>query len=327
MRELRYIRAINEALHEEMARDETVVILGEDVGMGGGAFGATRGLYERFGPERVMDMPISEAAITGIAAGAAAGGMRPVVEIMFMDFVGLCMDAIVNQIAKLRYLSAGQYVVPVVLRLPAGGGLNAGPQHSQCLEAWFAHVPGLKVVMPSTPYDAKGLLKAAIRDDNPVMVVEHKALYPRLGEVPKKDYVVPIGEATVRRQGKDVTVVATSRMVWEALEAAKILESDGIDVEVIDLVSVVPWDKKTVFASVSKTHKLVIAHEAVRDFGIGAEIAASVAEELLGELDAPIIRVGAPNCPVPFALERFYLPGQKDVIEAVRRIVTRGTFL
>ena len=327
MRELRYIRAINEALHEEMARDEAVVILGEDVGMGGGAFGATRGLYERFGPERVMDMPISEAAITGIAAGAAAGGMRPVVEIMFMDFVGLCMDGIVNQIAKLRYLSAGQYVVPVVLRLPAGGGLNAGPQHSQCLEAWFAHVPGLKVVMPSTPYDAKGLLKAAIRDDNPVMVVEHKALYPRLGEVPEKDYVVPIGEATVRRQGKDVTVVATSRMVWEALEAAKILESDGIDVEVIDLVSVVPWDKKTVFASVSKTHKLVIAHEAVRDFGIGAEIAASVAEELLGELDAPIIRVGAPNCPVPFGLERFYLPGQKDVIDAVRKIVTRGTFL
>ena len=321
MKETRYIRAITEALSEEMARDENVFIIGEDVGGPGGAFSATKDLLEKFGEGRVKDTPISESAIVGLAIGAATQGLRPVAEIMFMDFLPVCMDQIVNQMAKMRYMFGGVYKLPLVLRAPCGGGLNAGPQHSQCLESWFAHVPGLKVVMPATPYDVKGLLKASIRDDNPVLFIENKALYASKGEIPEEEYLVPIGRADVKRVGKDVTVVATSRMVHQALEAAKGLSNEGIDVEVIDLRTISPLDKDTIFASVGKTSKLVIAHEAVKAFGIGAEIAAMVCEEMIDCLDAPILRVGAPFVPVPFNLEKFYLPNSEDVAKAVKKVM------
>jgi pyruvate/2-oxoglutarate/acetoin dehydrogenase E1 component len=323
MKEIRYLWAINEAMREEMERDENVVLIGEDVGIPGGSFGASRGLYDRFGPERVVDTPISEAGIMGLAAGAAACGLRPILEIMFMDFMAVCMDGIANQVAKMRYMFGSQYTIPLVIRTPAGGGLNAGPQHSQCLEAWFAHLPGLKVVMPATPYDMKGLLKSAIRDDNPVIVVENKALHALKGTIPEEEYFVPIGKAEIKRIGTDVTVVATSRMVHESLKAAENLEKEGINLELIDLRSISPWDKATVFESVSKTHRLVIAHEAVKNFGIGAELAATVAEEIIHELDAPIVRVGAPFIPVPFSLEKAYLPNTADVISAVKRTLER----
>jgi pyruvate dehydrogenase E1 component beta subunit len=319
MKEVRYIRAITDALMEEMARDDKVFVIGEDVALPGGSFSATRGLLEAFGAKRVKDTPISESAIVGLALGAATQGLRPVVEIMFMDFLPLCMDQIVNQVAKTRYMFGGQYQVPLVIRTPCGGGLNAGPQHSQCLESWFAHVPGLKVVMPATPYDVKGLLKAAIRDDNPVLFVENKALYGLQGEIPEEDYLVPIGKADVKKPGKDVTVVATSRMVHQSLEAARTLSEEGIEVEVIDLRTISPLDKETIFQSVEKTSRLVVAHEAVKAFGVGAEIAAMVAEEMIDCLDAPILRVGAPFTPVPFNLESFYLPNAEDVIKAVKK--------
>jgi len=321
MKEVRYIRAITEAIREEMARDEAVFVIGEDVAYPGGSFSATRGLLEEFGERRVKDTPISESAIVGLALGAATQGLRPVVEIMFMDFLTVCMDQIVNQVAKTRYMFGGQYRLPITVRTPCGGGLNAGPQHSQCLEAWFAHVPGLKVVMPATPYDVKGLLKTAIRDDNPVLFVENKALYGLKGEIPEEEYLVPIGQARVQRSGKDVTVVATSRMVHQSLEAAGILAKEGIEVEVIDLVTISPLDKETIFKSVEKTSKLVIAHEAVKAFGIGAEISALVCEEMIDCLDAPILRVGAPFTPVPFNLEHHYLPNCEDVIKAVKKVL------
>jgi len=321
MKEVRYIRAITEALREEMARDEAVFVVGEDVAYPGGSFSATRGLLEEFGERRVKDTPISESAIVGLALGAATQGLRPVAEIMFMDFLAVCMDQIVNQVAKARYMFGGQYRLPMVIRTPCGGGLNAGPQHSQCLEAWFAHVPGLKVVMPATPYDVKGLLKTAIRDDNPVLFVENKALYGLKGEIPEEEYLVPIGQADVKRPGRDVTVVATSRMVHQSLEAAQTLAKEGIEAEVIDLMTITPLDKETIFKSVEKTSKLVIAHEAVKAFGIGAEISAMVCEEMIDCLDGPILRVGAPYTPVPFSPERFYLPNAEDVIQAVRKVL------
>ena len=323
MKEIRYIWAINEAIKEEMERDETVFLMGEDVGIPGGSFGASRGLYDLFGPARVVDTPISEAAITGMAAGAAACGLRPIVEIMFMDFMTVCMDGIVNQIAKMRYMFGSQYAVPIVIRTPSGAGLNAGPQHSQSLEAWFAHVPGLKVVMPGTPYDVKGLLKSAVRDDNPVIVVEHKALHALKGIIPEEEYLLPIGKADIKQEGTDVTIVTVSRMVHESLKAAQALAGGGIHAEVIDLLTISPWDRETVFNSVGKTHRLVIAHEAVKTFGIGAEISASVCEEIMDELDAPVIRVGAPSVPVPFSLEKAYLPDSEDVIEAVKKTLDR----
>jgi len=321
MKETRYIKAIAEALHEEMARDENVFIIGEDVGGPGGAFGGTKGLLETYGERRVRDTPISESAIIGLAIGAAAQGLRPVAEIMFADFLPVCMDQIVNQLAKTRYMFGGLFSVPVVIRSPGGGGLNAGPQHSQCLESWFAHVPGLKVVMPSTPYDVKGLLKSAIRDDDPVLFLEHKALYAMKGEVPEEEYLVPIGKADVKRTGGDVTVVTVSRMVHQCLAAAKKLAEEGIDAEVIDLRTVSPLDKETIFSSVEKTSKLVIAHEAVKACGIGAEISAMVCEEMIDHLDGPIVRVGAPFVPVPFNLEHLYLPNADDVIRAVKKVM------
>lgn len=323
MKEIRYIWAINEAIKEEMERDDKVVLIGEDVGTPGGSFGATRGLYDHFGPERIFDTPISEAAITGLAAGAAACGLRPIVEIMFMDFMTICMDGIVNQIAKMRYMFGSQFKVPVVIRTPSGGGLNAGPQHSQSLEAWFAHVPGLKVVMPATPYDVKGLLKSAIRDDNPIVFIEHKALYALKGSIPEKEYLVPIGKADIKKKGTDVTVVAVSKMVHESLKASEILAQDGINIEVIDLLTISPWDRETIFGSVAKTHRLVIAHEAVKNFGVGAEISAAVSEEILDELDAPIMRVGAPFVPIPFSLEKAYLPNAEQIIAAVKKTMER----
>lgn len=321
MRETRYIRAISEALNEEMARDENVFVIGEDVGGPGGAFSATKGLLETYGERRVRDTPISESAVIGLAIGAAAEGLRPVAEIMFADFLTVCMDQIVNQLAKTRYMFGGMYTLPVVIRAPGGGGLNAGPQHSQCLEAWFAHIPGLKVVMPATPYDAKGLLKSAIRDDNPIIFLENKALYSSKGEIPDEEYLVPLGKADVKRAGKDVTVVAASRMVHEALAAAKTLSDDGIDVEVVDLRTISPLDKETIFDSVEKTSRLVVAHEAVKAFGIGAEISAMVSEEMLDYLDAPVLRVGAPFVPVPFNLEKYYLPNAEDVVKAVKTVM------
>lgn len=319
MKEIRYIRAITEALNEEMARDEDVFVIGEDVGGPGGAFSATKGLLETYGERRVKDTPISESAIVGVAIGAAIRGLRPVVEIMFADFLAVCMDQIVNQLAKMRYMSGGMYTLPVVIRTACGGGLNAGPQHSQCPEAWFAHVPGLKVVMPATPHDAKGLLKSAIREDNPVLFVEHKALYASKGEIPEEEYLVPLGKAEVKRAGKDVTVVATSRMVHHALAGAKVLSGEGIDVEVIDLRTISPLDKEAIFQSVEKTSRLVVAHEAVKAFGVGAEVAAMVSEEMIDRLSAPVARIGAPFVPVPFNLENLYLPNTGDVVEAVRK--------
>jgi pyruvate dehydrogenase E1 component beta subunit len=321
MKETRYIRAITEALDEEMARDENVFIIGEDVGGPGGAFSATKDLLGKFGERRVKDTPISESAIVGLAIGAAAQGLRPIVEVMFMDFLTVCMDQIVNQMAKMRYMFGGVYKLPVVIRTPCGGGLNAGPQHSQCLESWFAHIPGLKVVMPATPYDVKGLLKTSIRDDNPVLFIENKALYALKGEIPEEEYLIPIGKADVKRTGKDVTVVATSRMVHQALEAAKTLSNEGIEVEVIDLRTISPLDKETIFTSVEKTSRMVVAHEAVKAFGIGAEISAMVCEEMIDCLDAPILRVGAPFVPVPFNLENFYLPNSGDVVKAVKKVI------
>jgi pyruvate dehydrogenase E1 component beta subunit len=319
--ETRYIKAINEALHEEMARDENVVVIGEDVGAPGGAFGGTRGLLQAFGDKRVKDTPISESAIVGLALGAAMKGLRPVVEVMFADFLPVCMDQIVNQIAKTRFMFGGQFTAPLVIRAPGGAGLNAGPQHSQSLEAWFAHIPGLKVVMPATPADAKGLLKSAIRDDDPVLVLEHKALYASSGEVPAGEHLVPIGKADVRRSGRDVTIVTVSRMVQQTLEAAETLASQGTDAEVIDLRSLTPLDRDTILSSVEKTSRLVIAHEAVKSFGIGAEISAMVAEEMIDVLDAPIVRVGAPFSPVPFSQEADYLPGAADVVRAVEKVM------
>ena len=322
MREIRYIQAINEAIHEEMAREENVILMGEDVGSSGGAFGATRGLTEVFG-KRILETPICEASFTGMAAGAAACGLRPIVEIMFSDFLTVCMDSIVNQMAKMRYMFGNQYTLPVVVRAAGGGGLNAGPQHSQCLEAWFAHIPGLKVVMPATPYDTKGLLKSAIRDDNPVIFIETKSLNAIKGEVPDQEYVIPIGKADIKQAGSDVTIVTAGRLVHDALQAAKTLSEEGIRAEVIDLRSIQPWDKECVFSSVAKTHRLVIAHEAVKSFGFGAEISATVAEEMLDELDAPIERVGAPFVPIPFNNEKAYVPDAGKIAAAVKKNLAR----
>jgi pyruvate/2-oxoglutarate/acetoin dehydrogenase E1 component len=321
MAELRYLRAVNMALGDAMADDPTVVLLGEDVSEAGGAFGASRGLRERFGANRVLDTPISEAAIAGAAVGAALSGLRPVLEIMFMDFTTLVMDAIVNQAAKARFMFGGRASIPLVLRTPHGGGLGAGPQHSQCLEAWFAHVPGLKVVCPSGPANAYGLLRAAIADPDPVIVVENKALYAMKAEAPDILPTLAIGKAATARTGGDVTIVSYGAAVHTALQAAEALERDGIQAEVLDLQSLQPWDEAAVLASLAKTHRLVIVHEAVEAFGVGAEIAARMADVGFDELDAPIVRVGAPFMPVPFSktLEDLYLPSPAGVCRAVRR--------
>ncbi|GAB5469566.1 MAG: alpha-ketoacid dehydrogenase subunit beta [Rhodospirillales bacterium] len=321
MAETRFIRAVNKALHDALEADERVFVLGEDVAAAGGSFTATRGLLEQFGPGRVYDTPIAEAAIAGVAVGAALTGMRPVAEIMFMDFMTLSMDMLVNQAAKARSMFGGQASVPMTLRTPHGGGLNAGPQHSQCLEAWFAHVPGLKVVCPANPADAYGLLRAAIADPDPVIVVENKALYAMKGDLPETPAIARIGEAAIAREGRDATVVAYGAAVGLALAAAESLAGEGIEVEVVDLRSLQPWDEATVLASLSRTHRLVVAHEAVMAFGVGAEIAARMADVGFDELDGPIVRVGAPFAPPPFArsLENAFRPTADDIVAAIRK--------
>ncbi|MBC9177284.1 alpha-ketoacid dehydrogenase subunit beta [Pseudoroseomonas ludipueritiae] len=321
MPEIRYVQAINRALADAMREDASVILLGEDIGAAGGPFGATRGLRERFGAERVRDTPIAEAALTGAAVGAALTGLRPVAEIMFMDFVTLAMDALVNQAAKARFMFGGQRGVPMVLRTPHGGGVSAGPQHSQCLEAWFCHIPGLKVVCPATPADAYALLRAAIADPDPVVMVEHKGLYAIKGEVAEAPEPVPIGRARIARPGRDATIVCYGAAVHWALEAAQNLAAEGVEAEVLDLRSLQPWDEAAVLESLSRTHRLVIAHEAVEAFGVGAEIAARMADIGFDELDGPILRVAAPFTPVPFAkpLEAAWRPDAACIAEAVRR--------
>lgn len=316
-----YLQALNDALREEMERDPNVLIIGEDVGAFGGCFGVTKGLYERFGENRVRDTPITESAIIGAATGAAAAGLRPVCELMFIDFIGVSMDQLFNQAAKMRYMFGGKITIPMVLRAPQGGGISAAAQHSQSLEAWFMHMPGVKVALPATPADAYGLLLTAIRDDNPVVFLEHKGLYGVEGEVADNAGPIPFGKAAICRKGTDVTIVATSKMVYNALEAADILAREGISAEVIDPRTLVPLDTDAIIDSVKKTHRVVIAHEAVKTGGAGGEIAAQIAELAFDYLDAPIIRVGAPYTPVPFSapLEEAFLPNTDDILAAVRR--------
>jgi acetoin:2,6-dichlorophenolindophenol oxidoreductase subunit beta len=325
---IRYNKAINNALREEMQKDPTVFIAGEDVGNAGGSFGITRGLIAEFGPNRVIDTPISESAIVGMAVGASSTGMRPVIEIMFMDFIAVCFDPIINQAAKMRYMSGGQMTLPLVIRTQCGAGVNAGPQHSQSLEALLFHIPGIKVVMPSNPYDAKGLLKSAIRDNNPVVFIENKALYGMKGEVPEEEYTIPIGQAKVVKEGKDVTIVALGQMVNKSLAAAETLENNGISPEIIDPRTISPLDTETIKQSVKKTGRLIIVHEAVKIGGVGAEIAAMVQEEVFDYLDAPIQRVAAPFTPVPYSkpLEDYYLPNENDIINAVNKICVGRQF-
>jgi len=324
-KELTYLEAIREALIEEMRRDSKVFVLGEDVGPYGGAFGVTQGMADEFGEMRVIDMPISESAIIGVSIGAALRGYRPVAEMQFADFISCGFDQIVNQAATLRYRYGGRASVPIVVRAPSGGNVGGGLYHSQNPEAWFVHRPGLKVVAPSTAYDAKGLLKAAIRDDNPVIYFEHKFLYRRAkGPVPEGDEIVPIGSAAVRREGDDVTVVTYGAMVTPSLEAADRLSKEGVEVEVIDLRTLQPFDRKTLFASVEKTNRVVIVHEDVKTLGIGAELSAVIMEERFDRLDAPVLRVTYPDTHPPFShvLEQANLPNADKVVEAIRRVVS-----
>ncbi len=318
--EMRYAQAVAQALRDSMQADERVVLLGEDIAAAGGSFKATRDLLKTFGPRRVIDTPISEASIVSASVGAALSGLRPVVEIMFMDFVTLAMDALVNQAAKARFMFGGQGSVPMVLRTPHGGGLSAGPQHSQCLEAWVAHVPGLKVVCPSSPQDAYSLLRASIEDPDPVVFVEHKGLYGRKGPVDTGKQAT-LGTVRIARTGRDLTLVSYGATVDACLQAAARLAEEGVEAEVIDLRSIQPWDRGAVLASLARTHRAVIVHEAVRDFGVGAEIAAFCVEEGFDELDAPVVRVGAPFMPVPFArsLEAGYAVGVDRVLAAARK--------
>jgi pyruvate/2-oxoglutarate/acetoin dehydrogenase E1 component len=324
MKEITYRDALREALREEMQRDKTVFLLGEDIGRyWGGAFKVTNGLAEEFGDERVRDTPISESTIIGAAVGAAITGMRPVAEIMFGDLTALAMDQIANQAAKIRYMFGGQAKAPLVIRTPFGAGVNIASHHSQSLEAWFMHVPGLWVAVPSTPYDAKGLLKTAIRGDNPVFFCEHKLLYPLKGMIPEEEHTVPFGKADVKREGKDITIFATMLMAHKALAAAEQLSKTGISAEVIDPRTLVPLDKASILASVKKTGRVVIVSEDVKTAGVSAEIAAVVAEEAIDYLDAPIKRVAELDTPIPFSppLENFVIPDENRIIKAVKEIV------
>jgi pyruvate/2-oxoglutarate/acetoin dehydrogenase E1 component len=326
-RQITYAEALNEAIREEMRRDSTVFVMGEDVaGWGsGGVFGVTKGLVEEFGVERVRDTPISEEAIAAVAVGAAATGSRPVAEIMYVDFIGLAMEPIVNQAAKLRYMFGGKAKVPMVIRAQEGAGRGNAAQHSQSLEAWFCHIPGLKVVTPSTPADAKGLLKTAIRDDNPVIFLEHKVLYFSKGAVPEGDVTVPFGVADVKRVGKDVTVVGIHTMVGKALQAAEQLAAEGIELEVIDPRTLVPLDEQTIIDSVKKTGRLIVSHEAYTRGGYGAEIISRVVEAAFDYLDAPPLRVCARDVPVPYnaTLETAALPQVDDLVAAARALMNK----
>lgn len=325
VRELSYAQAIQEAMAIAMEQDERVILMGEDIGVYGGAFQVTGDLVERFGPDRVMDTPISELGGAGVAVGAAVTGLRPIFEFQFSDFATLAMEQIVNQAAKMRYMLGGAVSVPVVMRFPAGSGTGAAAQHSQSLEAWLGHVPGLKVIQPATPHDAKGMLLAAIADPDPVMIFEHKLLYKMKGPVPEGYYTVPIGKADVRREGRDLTIVATAIMVHKALEAAAQLEKEGIDAEVIDLRSIRPMDKDTVIASVKKTSRLLCVYEGVKTLGVGAEVSAMIAEsEAFDYLDAPIVRLGGAETPIPYNpdLEKATVPQVPDILAAARALAT-----
>ena len=329
MKEVTFTEALNEALREEMRRDERVIVIGEDVQLGysglGGVFMVTAGLMKEFEPERVRDTPISEEGFVGAAIGAAIGGMRPVAEVMYADFLMCCMNQIVNHAAKLRYCSGGQLKVPVVIRTMIGQGRGVGSDHSQAPIPWFINVPGLKVVAPSTPYDAKGLLKSSIRDDSPVIFFESFLLYRMKGPVPEEEYTIPLGRADVKREGKDLTIVAISSMVPRALSAAERLQKDGIEVEVVDPRTLNPLDKETIINSVKKTSRLITVENSVKTCGVGAEIASMIVEEVFDHLDAPVIRVAAPPIPAPVAptLERVTIPTEEDIVAAVRKILGR----
>jgi len=322
-KDLTYLEAIREALLEEMRRDPKVFVLGEDVGSYGGAFGVTQGLFEEFGEMRVIDTPISESAIVGASIGASLRGYRPVAEMQFADFISCGFDQIVNQAATLRYRYGGRAAVPIVIRAPSGGNVGGGLYHSQNPEAWFVHRPGVKVVAPSTPYDAKGLLKAAIRDDNPVVYFEHKYLYRRAkGSVPDGDEIVPIGVAATRREGDDITLLTYGAMVAPSLEAAERLAKDGVEVEVIDLRTLLPFDKPAIFRSVEKTSRALVVHEDVKTLGLGAELSAVITEERFEHLDAPVLRVTYPDTHPPFSqvLEQANLPNAETIAGALRKL-------
>jgi len=323
MRELTYADALREALREEMIRDPNVILLGEEIGVFNGVYKVTRGLLDEFGPERVKDTPISEAAIAGAAVGLALAGMKPVAEIMYMDFLPICMDQLSTQAAKMRFMSGGQLNVPMVLRTQYSLGRQHGSQHSQFTPAWFLQVPGLKVVLPSDPNDAKGLLKSSIRDPDPVLFVEGGLLYRTKGPVPEEEYTIPLGEAAVKKKGEDVTIVGVSRMVGESLTAAKKLADEGISAEVIDIRTLQPFDVNTVVESVKRTSRLVIACDDVKRGGVGAEISASITETCFDYLDAPIARVACPDTPIPFSpsLEQQYMPNADRVVQAVRALL------
>jgi len=324
MREITYLEAVREAMTQEMERDKNVFLIGEDIGQYGGAFGASFGMLEQFGPERILDTPITELGLTGAATGAALVGMRPIAEIMFMDFTTLASEQLVNQAAKLRFMFGGKASVPMVLRTPAGSGTGAAEHHSQSLENWFVHIPGLKVVMPSSPYDAKGLLISAIRDNNAVVFVEHKLLYKMKGPVPEELYEIPLGTADVKREGKDLTIIATSVMVQRSLAAAEILAKEGIEVEVVDPRTLRPLDTGSIIDSVIKTGRVLIVHEAVKTGGFGGELAAIIAEsKAFGYLDAPIVRLAGLDIPIPYnrTLELNAVPQVEDIAAKARDIV------
>jgi pyruvate dehydrogenase E1 component beta subunit len=324
MREITYAQAIKEAMCEVMRKDEDVFLMGEDVGVYGGAFGVSRGMIDEFGPERVRDTPISEAVIVGAAIGAALTGMRPISEIMFSDFLTISMDQLVNQAAKIRYMFGGNAKVPMVVRTPSGSGTGAAAQHSQSPEAWFCHVPGLKVVIPSTPYDAKGLLKAAIADDNPVVFFEQKLLYSKKGSIPEEDYVVPLGEADVKRAGTDVTLITYGRMLPTCVDVAEKLSAEGIEIEIVDPRTLLPLDSDALIQSAKKTGKVLIVHEAVQTGGFGGEISAVLSNsDAFFYLDAPIMRLGGIDVPIPYCpeLERNVVPTEDKITQAVHQLM------
>jgi len=322
MKNLSMMEAIREAMTKKMREDPTVFVMGEDVGAFGGCFGVTAGMFEEFGPERVRDTPISEGVIIGCAVGAAATGTRPIAELMFIDFVTVGADQLVNQAAKMRYMVGGKISLPMVVRLPLGAGTRAAAQHSQSLEAWLAHIPGLKVVYPSSPNDAYGLMLKAIEDDNPVVFLEHKLLYGVKGDVDENSKPIEFGKADIKREGKDVTIVATGRMVYEALNAAEELSKKGIEAEIFDPRTLFPFDKETLFNSIEKTNKLIIVTEENKRGSFAGEISAMVAEECFDNLDAPIIRVCSVNSPVPFSpvLEDYYVPNASDIVNAATKM-------
>jgi len=325
LRELTYADALREALREEMLRDPNVILLGEEIGVFQGVYKVTRGLLEEFGPERVRDTPISEAAIAGAAVGLALTGFKPVAEIMYMDFLPICMDQLATQAAKMRFMSGGQLKVPLVLRTQYSLGRQHGSQHSQFTPAWFLQVPGLKIVLPSNPYDAKGLLKSAIRDSNPVLFLESGLLYRTKSPVPEEEYTIPLGQAEVKRKGDDITILGISRQVGEALTAATKLEQTGVSAEVIDVRTLQPLDLTTIVESVKRTSRLIIASDDVKTGGVGAEISASVSENAFGYLDAPIARIACPDTPIPFSpsLEQLYMPNADKIVETAKTIMGR----